>query len=319
LKFGVYTDGLVYDKMTGEVFYFYYNNSRFNLVKSYLAKQIEKTNEVSVTFKQYSMTKQQYGDVFSKVKEDIRAGFIFQCVVGFQGEYLIEGNDIGIYEKLRRVNPSPHMYYLKFGKQKIIGASPELLFRLRNNDVETFPLAGTIRRGKDMNEDVKLARALLNDPKEQAEHKMLVDLHRNDLGRIAKVGSIKIQKLMDIKKYSHVQHISSEISGTLDARQDMFSALVSCYPAGTLTGAPKIEAVRLLEKYETKPRGVYGGAVGYFGFNGDCVFAIPIRSLFISGNKGYTQAGSGIVLDSEVHKEYEEIMSKLKAMEVALS
>ncbi|MDP4011248.1 MAG: anthranilate synthase component I family protein [Candidatus Roizmanbacteria bacterium] len=318
LKFGVYIDGLVHDKITGEIFYFYYNKNRLDLVKSYLTKQNSEVSTVSVTFKRYSMTKQQYSDIFDKVKDDIRAGLIFQCVIGFQGEYFIEGNDICIYEKLRRVNPSPHMYYVKFGKQKIIGASPELLFRLRNTIVETFPLAGTIRRGKSLNEDVQLAQILLNDPKEQAEHKMLVDLHRNDLGRIAKLGSVQIQKLMDIKKYSHVQHISSEISGTLDTSQDMFSALASCYPAGTLAGAPKIEAVKLLEKYETEPRGVYGGAVGHFGFNGDCTFAIPIRTLFISGNKGYTQAGSGIVLDSEAHEEYEEIRSKLRAMEIAL-
>jgi len=319
LKFGIYTDGLVYDKMTREIFYFYYKKNRLRLVKSYLAKESKETAAVSVTFKGYSMTKQQYSTVFNKVKKDIRSGLIFQCVVGFQGEYLIEGNEIGIYEKLRRVNPSPHMYYLKFGKQKIIGASPELLFRLRNNVVETFPLAGTIGRGKSLKKDSQLAQTLLNDSKEQAEHKMLVDLHRNDLGRISKISSVQIQKLMDIKKYSHVQHISSEISGILDSHQDMFSALVSCYPAGTLTGAPKIEAVKLLEKYETKPRGVYGGAVGHFGFNGDCTFAIPIRTFFIAGNKGYSQAGSGIVLDSEAHKEYDEIMNKLKAMEVALS
>jgi len=318
LKFGVYTDGLVYDKKSREVFYFYYQKNRLRLVKSYLEKRNEETPVVSVTFKGYSMTKQQYRTVFNTVKNDIRSGLIFQCVVGFQGEYVIEGNEIGIYEKLRRVNPSPHMYYVKFGKQKIIGASPELLFRLRNNVVETFPLAGTIRRGKNISQDSQLAQTLLNDSKEQAEHKMLVDLHRNDLGRISKIGSVKIQKLMDIKKYSHVQHISSELSGILDENQDMFSALASCYPAGTLTGAPKIEAIKLLEKYETKPRGIYGGAVGHFGFNGDCTFAIPIRTLFIAGDKGYSQAGSGIVLDSEVRTEYEEIMNKLKAMEVAI-
>ena len=210
------------------------------------------------------------------------------------------------------------MYYIKFNDQKIMGASPELLFRLRNGEMETFPLAGTTKRGSNTNEDLKLARDLLNDPKEVAEHNMLVDLHRNDLGRVAKFGTVKVRSLMDIKKYSHVQHISSEIVGIINEKEDMFSALAANFPAGTLSGAPKIEAMKIINSIENDGRGPYGGAVGQFGFNGDCTFAIPIRSLFIKGEKGYAQTCGGIVYDSDAENEYIEIERKLEAMKIVL-
>ena len=264
------------------------------------------------------MTKKDHKEAVLKIKEDIKNGLIFQCEVGFKSHYKIKGNLTEIYSKLRNMNPSPHMYFMKFNDQVIIGASPELLFRLRNGEMETFPLAGTTKRGVNKEEDLQLARELLNDNKEIAEHNMLVDLHRNDLGRVAKFGTVKVRNLMDIKKYSHVQHISSEIAGIISDQEDMFSALASNFPAGTLSGAPKIEAMKIINQIEEDGRGPYGGAIGQFGFNGDCTFAIPIRSLFIKGENAFAQTCGGNVFDSDPDKEYEEIERKLEAMKLVL-
>jgi anthranilate synthase component 1 len=252
------------------------------------------------------------------VKEEILAGNTFQTVVGIQNEFNVEGDAVELYSRLRKVNPSPFMYYLKFGKTKIIGASPELLFGMRQKEMQTFPLAGTIKRGNTAREDLELAKILLNDKKEIAEHKMLVDLHRNDLGRVSRFGSVKVRNFMDVKRFSHVQHISSEVVGLLHPRDDVFSALASVFPAGTLTGAPKIESMKIIDRLEKYPRGPYGGALGHFGFNGDGTFAIPIRTIFINGNYGFTQAGSGIVADSSAEAEFDEIARKLAPMKEVL-
>ncbi len=318
-KFGVYRDGLVYDQMTGEVFYYFYDGSRLQQIEELLAQPTPDFGATRVTCLGDSMTREQHEHAVHQVKEDICAGLIFQCEVGFKTRYSIQGDTLPIYSKLREVNPSPHMYYMKFGAQKIIGASPELLFRLRNGEMETFPLAGTTRRGADSAEDTRLARALLNDPKEIAEHNMLVDLHRNDIGRVARFGTVKVRSLMDIKRYSHVQHISSEIVGILREGEDMFSALASNFPAGTLSGAPKIEAMKIIDRQEPDGRGPYGGALGQFSFNGDCTFAIPIRSVFIAGEQGYAQTSGGNVFDSNAADEYLEIERKLSAMRSVLS
>lgn len=318
-KFGVYLDGLILDKMTGEVFYFYYRNNRIDEIKALLTEPLPTHQPPKVTHMGDGMNQQQHAKVVTQVKQDIISGRIFQCEVGFKSHYKIEGNHMPIYAKLRKVNPSPHMYYMKFGKQKIIGASPELLFRLRDGEMETFPLAGTTKRGKDGVEDQQLARELLNDQKEIAEHNMLVDLHRNDIGRVARFGTVKVRSLMDIKRFSHVQHISSEIVGILDSKYDMFSAVASNFPAGTLSGAPKIEAIKIISELEPDGRGAYGGALGQFGFNGDCIFAIPIRSLFINGDAAYAQTCGGNVYDSNPEDEYLEIQRKLSAMKVVLS
>ncbi|MFW2177247.1 MULTISPECIES: anthranilate synthase component I family protein [unclassified Moraxella] len=322
-KFGVYLDGLSFDKMTGEIFYFYYDtpeqSNRMDEIKALLDTPTPNYERPTVAFLGDGMNKAQHASTVAKVKEDIKAGLIFQCEVGFKSHYHITGDSLPIYAKLREVNPSPHMYFVKFGEQKIIGASPELLFRLRNGEMETFPLAGTAKRGKDEAQDRQLARALLNDPKEIAEHNMLVDLHRNDIGRVAQFGTVKVRNLMDIKRFSHVQHISSEIVGILDPKHDMFTALASNFPAGTLSGAPKIEAIKIINELEPDGRGAYGGALGQFSFNGDCIFAIPIRSLFMKGEQAYAQTCGGNVYDSNAEDEYEEIVRKLSAMKVVLS
>lgn len=315
-RFGLYKDGLILDKMTGEVFYFYYEDgegsqgNRVELVKAMMAESTPENGPLVVRPVGESMTKSDHADAVAKVKKDIIDGKIFQCEVGFKKWFDLEGDTINLYEELREVNPSPQMYYIKFGEQKVIGASPELLFRVRQGEMETFPLAGTAKRGKDATEDTALARALLNDPKEIAEHNMIVDLHRNDIGRVARFGTVKVRSLMDIKRFSHVQHISSEIVGIMAENHDMFSALASNFPAGTLTGAPKIEAMKIIDNLESDGRGPYGGAVGQFSFNGDCMFAIPIRTVFAKGNKAYVQTCGGNVYDSNAEDEYEEIQRK---------
>lgn len=318
-KFGVYLDGLVYDQMTGEIFYYYYDHNRYHEIQPLLHEPTQAFGPTKCTCLGDTMSRREHADAVAKVKEDIRAGLIFQCEVGFKTRYKIRGDATHVYAKLRQTNPSPHMYYLKFGEQKIIGASPELLFRLRSGEMETFPLAGTTKRGKDATEDTQLARKLLNDPKEIAEHNMLVDLHRNDLGRVARFGTVKVRSLMDIKRFSHVQHISSEIVGILSEKEDMFSALASNFPAGTLTGAPKVEAMKIINDLEPDGRGPYGGALGQFSFNGDCTFAIPIRSVFISGEEAYAQTCGGNVYDSNADDEYQEIERKLSAMRNVLA
>ncbi|MBX2809355.1 MAG: anthranilate synthase component I family protein [Cellvibrionaceae bacterium] len=313
-KFGVYLDGLIYDQTTGEIFYYYYNESRFDEINALLKQPQVESKKTEVLCMGDTMSRQDHEKTVLKVKDDICKGLVFQCEVGFKTHYKIKGDTLPIYEKLREMNPSPHMYYMKFGQQKIIGASPELLFRLRDGEMETFPLAGTTKRGKTIAEDIQLARKLLNDPKEIAEHNMLVDLHRNDIGRVARFGTVKVRSLMDIKRYSHVQHISSEIVGLLKNNEDMFSALAANFPAGTLTGAPKIEAMKIIDEQENAGRGPYGGAIGQFSFNGDCTFAIPIRTVFIKGEDGYVQTSGGNVYDSNAADEYQEIQQKLSAM-----
>jgi len=315
--FGVYVDGLIFDKRTRKIFYFTHGENRLAFVKNILRKKT-KRQRVVAEFTGYSSTQEEHKQAVLYVKEQIEKGNTFQCQVGFKSEFRITGDTLELYNKLRNINPSPFMYYLKFGKKKIIGASPELLFRLKNGYMETYPLAGTARRGKNGKEDLLLSKNLLNDIKERAEHNMLVDLHRNDIGRVAEFGSVSVRSLMDIKKFSHVQHISSEIVGLLKNGEDMFSGLASNFPAGTLTGAPKIESMKIIDCIESEARGPYGGGVGCFSFNGDCTFSIAIRSLFILGEYGYTQASGGIVYDSQPDKEYDELLKKSAAMREVL-
>jgi len=309
-RFGLFMDGLILDKMTGEIIYFYYDNSRLDLVKALIAEKDIPNGALTVTPKEETMSQAEHRDAVLKVKQEIIDGKIFQTEVGFKKRFHLEGDTINIYEQLREVNPSPQMYYVKFDEQKLIGASPELLFRLRQGEMETFPLAGTALRGNNKEEDTAYARALLNDPKEIAEHNMIVDLHRNDIGRVAQFGTVKVRNLMDIKRFSHVQHIASEIVGIISDKEDMFSALASNFPAGTLTGAPKIEAMKIIDDLEIDGRGPYGGAVGHFSFNGDCTFAIPIRTVFAKGEEAYVQTCGGNVYDSNPEDEYEEIRRK---------
>ena len=320
-KFGLFTDGVVYDKTTGEVFYFYYENDRSDLVKN-MIKQIDSTDQqttLSVKFIGNTIDPQRHSQIVADTIEEIKSGNSFQVEVGMKSKYEVEGDTTLIYEELRKINPSPFMFYCKFGQQKVIGASPELLFRLENGEMQTSPLAGTIKRGKTDEEDMILARTLLNDPKEIAEHNMLVDMHRNDIGRVARPGTVKVRRLMEIKRFSHVQHISSDVTGIIDKKFTMFDGIANIFPGGVVSGAPKVETVKIIAGNEQAPRGPYGGALGYFGLNGNCTFAIPIRSLFISGNKAFAQTSSGIVYDSVAENEYQELINKLQAMSNVLA
>ena len=232
-----------------------------------------------------------------------------------------KGEPFEIYRALRILNPSPYMYYFNLGKMKIIGASPEILVRLENNIANLRPIAGTRPRGKCIQEDRKLQNELLNDEKEKAEHLMLVDLGRNDLGRVCSYGSVKITKFMSIEKYSHVMHIVSDIIGKVRHNADAFDLFKATFPAGTVTGAPKIRAMDIIEEIESSKRCLYAGAVGYFDYNGNMDFAINIRTIIMKGKDAYIQAGAGIVADSIPEKEYEETLNKarglLKAIEMA--
>lgn len=316
--FGAYDDGLVYDKTTNELFYFCYERDREALVRAALTDTYTPA-PLSVTFEGDELSAAEHAQIVERVKEHIRAGNTFQCEVGLKSHYTITGDTLRIYERLRTVNPSPFMYYLSFGARKIIGASPELLFSLRDGEMTTKPLAGTTRRGKDEAEDQQLARALMNDPKERAEHVMLVDLHRNDIGRVAQFGTVRVRDLMKVVRFSHVQHLSSEVSGIIKPNEDMFSALASNFPMGTICGTPKVETLKIIEQNEKEARGPYGGGVGQFGFNGDCTFALALRSVFINESRAYAQTCSGIVYDSEPAHEHEEIVRKLAAMKKTLT
>ncbi len=318
LELGLYTDGLVYDKMTGEVMYFYYQKKRLSMIEDWLRAAPEAPQSLKARKIGTDKTQKEHSEMVLSALEEIKAGNSFQCQIGFQENYTLHGDPLAFYSVLRQINPSPHMFYMKFAKRLLIGASPELVFRLRDKEIESFPLAGTTKRGKNKEEDIALARALLNDPKEIAEHNMLVDLHRNDLGRVARFASVHVRHLMDTKRFSHVQHISSEISGLLDNKHDMFSGLAAVFPAGTLSGAPKIESMKIIERIEASARGPYGGAMGHFGFNGDCTFAIPIRTLFVHGQEAYARASGGIVYDSKPENEYIEIQRKLAAISHSL-
>lgn len=316
-KFGFYTDGLVYDKLTGEMKYFYHAHNRIEKIKKIINKKSKKYS-LTVKYVKDGLSKEDHKSAVSNIISEIKAGNTFQSQLGFKRHYQFTGDHIAVYEKLRTINPSPYMFYIKNEESTLMGSSPELLFKLHQKHMESFPLAGTVKRGKNEKEDQGFARQLLNDPKEVAEHNMLIDLHRNDIGRVAEFGTVRVQKLKDIKKFSHVQHISSEIVGTLKKGEDMFSALASNFPAGTLSGAPKIESMKIIDRIEQEPRGPYGGAVGYFGFDGNCSFCIPIRSLFISKDKGFIQASGGIVYDSKPELEYQEIQNKLRPLDQVL-
>jgi anthranilate synthase component 1 len=220
---------------------------------------------------------------------------------------------------LRSVNPSPYMFCLQFGERAMVGSSPEIHVRCEDRQVEVRPIAGTRPRSADPEEDRRLAEELLADPKERAEHIMLVDLGRNDVGRVCEYGSIQVPELMLIEKYSHVMHIVSDVTGTLDEKYDAYDVMRATFPAGTVSGAPKIRAMEIIAEFEKTRRGPYAGAVGYFGFDGNLDSCITIRTILIDGQKSYVQAGAGIVADSDPEKEYLETCNKAKGMLKALA
>ncbi len=249
-----------------------------------------------------------------KAKEHIVAGDVIQVVLSQQFSKTVSGENFALYRNLRSVNPSPYMFYLNFGDIKLIGASPEILVRLTDGKIELRPIAGTRPRGATPKEDEALEKDLLADPKERAEHIMLVDLGRNDVGKVAVPGSVTVPRLMEIERYSHVMHIVSRVEGILKPGRDCFDLFMSAFPAGTVSGAPKIRAMEIISELEPSPRGTYAGAVGYFGFNGNMDFCITIRTIAIVKDKLCIQVGAGIVADSSPEMEYEETLRKAGAM-----
>jgi len=250
-----------------------------------------------------------------RAKEYIRAGDIFQVVLSRRFSMGLDGVDgLDIYRALRTVNPSPYMFFLDFEGVKIIGSSPELLVRLENGVVETRPLAGTRPRGATEADDLTMEAQLLADEKERAEHVMLVDLGRNDLGRVCEYGTVRVTDLMSVERFSHVMHIVSDVQGRLRPGLDAVDVLRACFPAGTVTGAPKVRAMEIIDELEPVARGPYAGAVGYFSFSGSMDTAITIRTIVMTGDRAYMQAGAGIVADSVPEREYVETVNKAKAL-----
>ncbi len=268
-----------------------------------------------------NLTEKNFLQNVSAGKKHIKAGDIIQIVLSQRFATPINVAPLELYRSLRILNPSPYMYYLNLAGTHLVGSSPELLVRCEKGIVETRPIAGTRKRGKTPKEDLALAKDLLDDPKEKAEHIMLVDLGRNDLGRVCERGSVKITDFMIVEKYSHVMHIVSNVQGKLRPDQDALNVLQACFPAGTLSGAPKIRAMEIIDNLETTKRGPYGGCIGYFSFSGDMDTCITIRTIVVHQGIAYTQAGAGIVADSVPKKEFQETLNKaraqLKAIELA--
>ncbi|NKB25203.1 MAG: anthranilate synthase component I [Kiritimatiellae bacterium] len=254
-----------------------------------------------------------------QVKEYIRAGDIFQAVLSQRFEVEESGNPFDAYRALRSINPSPYMFCIEFGERAMVGSSPEIHVRCEDQKVKVRPIAGTRPRTGNPEKDQKLVKELLADPKERAEHIMLVDLGRNDIGRVCKFGSVNVAELMVVEQYSHVMHIVSDVTGDLDPAYDIYDVMCATFPAGTLTGAPKIRAMEIIAELEKTRRGPYGGAVGYFSFNGNLDSCIAIRTILIEKDKSYVQAGAGIVADSDPQREYEETCNKAKGMLNALA
>ena len=261
-----------------------------------------------------NLTPAQYDEIVERCKEYIYAGDIIQTVPSQRFSRPTTAHPLEIYRALRAINPSPYMYYLELDDFHIVGASPEELVRVQNGVVSTRPIAGTKPRGKTVEEDEALERELLTDEKERAEHIMLVDLGRNDVGRVCKPGTVEVTELMIVEKYSHVMHIVSHVVGKLQDDKTAYDALRSCFPAGTLSGAPKIRAMEIIAEMEPDKRGPYGGAVGYFDLNGNMDTAITIRTMVIKDGVAYVQAGGGIVFDSVPQTEYEETEHKASAV-----
>lgn len=256
----------------------------------------------------------QFRQSVERVKEHIMAGDIFQAVISRRMECPVGNDPFPIYAALREINPSPYMYYLDFGDEQVIGASPEMLVRVENRRVTTVPIAGTRPRGHDAREDALFAEELLHDTKERAEHTMLVDLARNDLGRVCKFGTVEVAEFMGVEKFSHVQHMVSTVNGALADHLDCYDALKACFPAGTVSGAPKIRAMQIIDETEPDPRGIYAGAVGYIGFDRNLEFAIAIRTVIVKDRRAHVQVGAGIVADSVPENEWQETETKAAAM-----
>ncbi len=314
MEFGIYNDGILFDNKQKKSLYFYYEENRVDEIKT--------SEPIFDDFKMSKISTNLDKDEFSKIVESAKKyiydGDVFQVVLSRKFSFEAHGDYLKVYEKLRSLNPSPYLYHLKMGKKITIGSSPEMLLRVTNDQVETFPIAGTRKISDDETKNEKLRQELVSDEKELAEHTMLVDLGRNDIGKVCDYGTVCVNKLMEVKQFSHVQHMVTHVVGKLNKNYDMYDAFKAVFPAGTVSGAPKVRAMEIIDELEPESRGPYAGAVGYFSFNGCCDFAIAIRSIFADDNSGFVQAGAGIVFDSISDNELKETEHKANAMITAL-
>jgi len=314
MEFGIYNDGILFDNKQKKSLYFYYEENRVDEIKT--------SEPIFDDFKMSKISTNLDKDEFSKIVESAKKyiydGDVFQVVLSRKFSFEAHGDYLKVYEKLRSLNPSPYLYHLKMGKKITIGSSPEMLLRVTNDQVETFPIAGTRKISDDETKNEKLRQELVSDEKELAEHTMLVDLGRNDIGKVCDYGTVRVNKLMEVKQFSHVQHMVTHVVGKLNKNYDMYDAFKAVFPAGTVSGAPKVRAMEIIDELEPESRGPYAGAVGYFSFNGCCDFAIAIRSIFADDNSGFVQAGAGIVFDSISDNELKETEHKANAMITAL-
>ena len=314
MEFGIYTDGILFDNKQKKSFYFYYERNRVDEIKS----SESKFDEFTMSEITSNLDEEKFTSIVEKAKKYIYDGDIFQVVLSRKFSFDAGGDYLKVYEKLRALNPSPYLYHMKMSQKTIIGASPEMLIRVTGDQVETFPIAGTRKITEDEEKNDEMQKELVNDEKELAEHTMLVDLGRNDIGRVCDYGTVHVKSLMEVKRFSHVQHMVTHVVGKLSKKFDMYDAFKAVFPAGTVSGAPKVRAMEIIDELEPESRGPYAGAVGYFSFNGCCDFAIAIRSIFADGKSGFVQAGAGIVFDSIAKNELNETEHKANAMITAL-
>ncbi len=317
-EFGIYEDCVAYDHAKKTVHYISHGSDRSEEVMALSRGQLD-LGAFSISEFRENMGKEEFEAAVGVAKEHIVAGDIFQVVLSRRYSAGYKGSLLGFYNYLKHTNPSPYMYFLQFGGKKIVGSSPENLVRVEGGKIDSYAtLAGTMPRGATPEEDAALENKLRNDEKEKAEHLMLVDLTRNDLSKVSKQGSVKVDGLMDVHKFRHVQHLASHVAGELAEGNTCFDAFDAIFPAGTLTGAPKVRAMEIIEGLEKSRRGPYGGAVGYFSFNRNCDFAINIRTLVANKGMAHLQAGAGIVYDSVPEREYEETENKMRSLFAAL-
>jgi anthranilate synthase component I len=317
MEFGIFTDGLIYDHNKDNLEYFCFKKSRLNNIEKIIKSNKSTVEEIdNFTFDKLkrNIEKKEFEKKVHIVKKYLNRGDIFQTVISKKIKFFCNGNPLIIYQILREINPSPYMFFYQSNSNILIGSSPEMLLRITKDKVETYPIAGSRPVSPDKNITEKYKKDLLNDEKEIAEHTMLVDLARNDLGKVCKFGSVVTDELMTVKQFSHIQHIVSHVIGILDKKNSIFDAFKAVFPAGTVTGAPKVRSMEIIDEIEPESRGPYAGAIGYFSFNKSCDFAITIRSVFISKNRGYTQSGAGIVIDSIPENEYKETEDKSNAI-----
>jgi len=314
MEFGIYNDGILFDNKKRKSLYFYYDKNRVDEIKS----SESKFEDFTISKITNNLNEEKFSEIVNKAKKYIYDGDVFQVVLSRKFSFEADGDYLKVYQKLRSLNPSPYLYHLKMNEKTVIGSSPEMLLRVTNDQVETFPIAGTRKITNDDKKNEEMKQELISDEKELAEHTMLVDLGRNDIGKVCEYGSVHVKELMEVKKFSHVQHMVTHVVGKLGKDYDMYDAFRAVFPAGTVSGAPKVRAMEIIDELESSKRKVYAGGIGYFSANGEFDTCIALRTAVAKNNKFYVQAGAGIVADSKPIKEFEETVNKAKALLNAL-